>query len=333
MYDSSYNTRNTEFREKLRAFLEPTSTRIVLVVILVILFLVLPIALGVYNSRFSASVKLIVAPSDAKIKIGEKVARPGDTVRLEPGDYTVIITRTGFFSYAEEVTLAEGDEKAVFTALESSDESTANWYLEHPEDDSIAAGVVSEKVNQESEEYVKKYPIASALPIFEDFYRIDYGLCKATDDEFCIFITALAGARSTAANRLMGLSGYDPAEYHIEYQQYVNPFGSVSASPNGSGVSISDLTGARAVLESLISPYNAEGYSFTVESVDTANEKYPSYAIGKVIHHISDGSINTYKVILQLQEGGWKIVAAPRLVYSYLDYPNLPREVIFRANH
>ena len=173
MYDSSYNTRNTEFREKLRAFLEPTSTRIVLVVIFVILFLVLPIALGVYNSRFSASVKLTVAPSDAKIRIGEKVARPGDTVRLEPGDYTLIITRTGFFSYAEEITLTDGDEKTVLTALESSDESTANWYLEHPEDDSIAAGVISEKVNQESEEYVKKYPITSALPIFEDFYRID----------------------------------------------------------------------------------------------------------------------------------------------------------------
>lgn len=333
MYNENYNTRNTEFRERLRAFLEPTSTRIILVIIFVILFLILPIALGVYNSRFSASVKLTVAPSDAKIRIGESTARPGDTVRLEPGDYTVIITRTGFFSYAEQISLENGDEKLVLAALESSAESTANWYYEHPEDDSIATGVISEQVTQSAEEYTKKYPITSILPIFEDFYRIDYGLCQATDDEFCIFITALAGARSTAANRLMGLSGYDPAEYHIEYQQYVNPFGSVLASPNGGGVSISDLTGARAVLESLISPYNAEGYNFTVESIEVANEKYPSYVIGKIIHHISDGSINTYKVILQFQEEGWKIVAAPRLVYSYLDYPNLPREVVFRANH
>lgn len=333
MYDSSYNTRNTEFREKLRAFLEPTSTRIVLVVILVILFLVLPIALGVYNSRFSASVKLTVAPSDAKIKIGEEVARPGDTVRLEPGDYTVVIMRTGFFSYAEEVTLADGDERVVFTALESSDESTANWYLEHSEDSSLASGVVSEQVAKSAEEYKKKYPIVALLPIFEDFYRIDYGDCQTTDNEFCITISALAGARSTAANRLMGLSGYDPAEYRIEYSQYVNPFGSVSASSNGGGVSIQDLKGAREVLEGLISPYNAKGYSFTVESVDVANEEYPSYAIGKIIHHIADGSINTYKVILQLQEDGWRIVASPRLVYSYLDYPNLPREVIFKANH
>ena len=333
MYNDNYNTRNTDFREKLRSFLEPTSTRIILVVLFVAVFLVLPIALGVYNSRFSASIKLTVAPSDAKVRIGDKIARPGDTIRLEPGDYMVIITRTGFFSYAEQIDLNEGDKKTIFTALESSDESTANWYLEHPEDDSIATGIVSEQVDQGAEAYVKKYPITSVLPIYEDYYRIDYGFCTATNDEFCIFITSLAGARSTAANRLMGLSGYDPAEYHIEYQQYVNPFASVEVFPNGSGVAISELAGARAVLENMILPYNAEGYNFTVESVEIVNEKNPSYAIGKITHHISDGSINIYKVILQLQEEGWKIVAAPRLIYSYLDYPNLPREAIFRANH
>ena len=64
-----------------------------------------------------------------------------------------------------------------------------------------------------------------------------------------------------------------------------------------------------------------------------ADEDYSSYAIGKIIHHISDGSINTYKVILQQRSDGWAIVAAPRLLYSYLDYPNLPRDVVFKANH
>ena len=50
-------------------------------------------------------------------------------------------------------------------------------------------------------------------------------------------------------------------------------------------------------------------------------------------HHLSDDGLNTYKVILQLRDDGWAMVASPKLVYSYLDYPNLPRDVIFRANH
>lgn len=333
MYNENYNKRNTEFREKLRVFLEPTSTRVILIILFLMIFFGLPIMLGIHNAKFSASIKLTIAPSDAKVLIGEKVARPGGTVRVEPGDYTVIVKREGFFSYAEEVSLSDGDEVAIFTALEPSEEYTADWYLENEKDSAIASGIVSEQVMKEAEEYAKKYPITSVLPIIEDFYRIDYGECRESSDEFCIFITALAGARSTAANRLMGLSGYDPAKYHIEYQQYVNPFASVGVSASGNGVEITDLIGARSVLEGLIASYNARGYSFSVEGVEMADEDYSSYAIGKIIHHISDGSINTYKVILQQRSDGWAIVAAPRLLYSYLDYPNLPRDVVFKANH
>lgn len=327
------NERSASFNEKLRAFLEPTSTRIIIVIMLAVVFLALPIFLGIYNARFSAEIRLTVAPSDAKVMIGDKTAHPGDTVRVEPGKYTIVVKRMGFFSYAEEVDLAEGDKMTVLTALESSDESTANWYEEHPEDEEIASGIASAEYIEGAEEFAKKYAISAVLPIFEDFYRIDYGECHETAEEFCIYITSLAGARTTASNRLMGLSGYDAAEYRIEYLQYFNPFIATAVAPNAVGEDISDLAGAWTVLNGLIAPFNANGYSFSVLSVEQVDEEYPGYAIGKIVHNLSDGGKNTYKVILQLQENGWVIVAMPKLVYSYLDYPNLPKEVIYEANH
>lgn len=335
MYNDSYNVQNARFQEKLRAFLEPVGVRIALVAILVVVFLILPIALGIHNAKYSATIHLTVAPLDARVLIDDRVVHPGDSVRVEPGEYTVVVKMAGFFSYAERVTLNDGDETTVLTALESSDESTADWYLEHPEDDSIASSIVSKQVEENAEEYLKEYPIVAELPIIEDFYRIDYGYCNETDDEFCILITSLGGARTTAANRLMGISGYDAAKYRIEYMQYVNPFRNVGVATNGEGRSIQDvdLSGARAVLDNLIAPFNADGYSFTVEGVEIADEANPSYALGRIVHHLADGSNNTYKVILQLRNDGWVMVAMPKLVYSYLDYPSLPKDVIFRANH
>ncbi len=335
MYNESNNTRNIEFQERLRGFLEPTSTRVILVVAFILIFLVLPISLGIYNSKFSAKIVLDIAPSDSKILVGDKVARPGDTVRVEPGNYMVIVTRDGFFSYAEEVNLENGDSKMILAALDSSDESTADWYLNHPEDDSIASGAASAKYFEESEEYVREYPIVDVLPIIEDFYRIDYGFCQQTDGDFCIIITALAGARSRAANRLMGLSGYDAAQYKIEYQQFSDPFKGVSSVPNKSGVTVydEDLPGAKAVLDAIIQPLNSRGFNMTNEGALKVEMENSSYAIGRINHHLSDGGVNTYKVILQLREDGWAIVAVPKLVYSYQDYPNLPRDVIYRANH
>ena len=41
---------------------------------------------------------------------------------------------------------------------------------------------------------------------------------------------------------------------------------------------------------------------------------------------------DTYRVVLHRAAGVWKIVAGPGLVFSYDDYPNIPKEVLKSAN-
>lgn len=41
---------------------------------------------------------------------------------------------------------------------------------------------------------------------------------------------------------------------------------------------------------------------------------------------------DTYSVILHKEEGGWKIAAPPKIVHSYKDYPEIPKDIIDKAN-
>ena len=41
---------------------------------------------------------------------------------------------------------------------------------------------------------------------------------------------------------------------------------------------------------------------------------------------------DVYRVILK-NDGGWKMMAGPNLVFAYMDYPEIPKEVIASANN
>jgi serine/threonine protein kinase len=67
-----------------------------------------------------AAVKFVVQPKDALIEIGGRLAgrsSPFET-RLDPGVYSVAVSRDGYKRWASEVTLREGDKQTVHIALE-----------------------------------------------------------------------------------------------------------------------------------------------------------------------------------------------------------------------
>ncbi len=67
------------------------------------------------------------------------------------------------------------------------------------------------------EAYLEEHPIIINLPIVEKDYRIDYGDCMQTVDEFCIIISSKSDeARRRAETELMGLDGYSSGDT-IEY--------------------------------------------------------------------------------------------------------------------
>ncbi len=75
--------------------------------------------------------------------------------------------------------------------------------------------------DEDANEYWEKYPIISYLPIIENTYRIDYGECETSEDEFCIMISAnTQAARERALRDLYNAESNFSGKYKIEYFEY-----------------------------------------------------------------------------------------------------------------
>ncbi len=103
--------------------------------------------------------------------------------------------------------------------------------------------------------------------------------------------------------------------------------------------------------EAAESDLNLDDYKTELHQVikDKFKEKLDGYTIadGKLLEDGSwyittisiplksawDSAKDTYRVILHNQDGQWQIVAEPKLIFAYTDYPDIPREIIFSANN
>ena len=95
------------------------SNRIKLIIAAAVIFVIAVIAIliaFIINIPKTATIEVIVAPSDAKILIGEKRYKNG-THKIEPGDYSIAVTRDDFSPYASEFTIGDGETKKILVCL------------------------------------------------------------------------------------------------------------------------------------------------------------------------------------------------------------------------
>ena len=95
------------------------SNRIKLIIAAAVIFVIAVIAIliaFIINIPKTATIEVIVAPSDAKILIGDKRYKNG-THKIEPGDYSVAVTRDDFSPYASEFTIGDGETKKILVCL------------------------------------------------------------------------------------------------------------------------------------------------------------------------------------------------------------------------
>lgn len=72
--------------------------------------------------------------------------------------------------------------------------------------------------DQEADDYWRKHEFISYLPIVESDYRVDYGECETSNEEFCLMISAdTQEARDKAVQSLKDIYLNLPNEYPIEY--------------------------------------------------------------------------------------------------------------------
>lgn len=198
------------------------SNRIKLIIAGVVIFIIAVIAIliaWIIDIPKTATIEVIVAPSDAKILIGEKRYKNG-THKIKPGDYSIAVTRDDFSPYASEFSIEDGETKKLLVCLNENDGNS--WYDEHKEDDDIcrrAAELASEEYKKEKQ----TADIYSVTPYnsYDDGFNIvafeDEG--KGTIIKITLLSCKEARREALKPNALDWLKRHDvdPEQYTIEY--------------------------------------------------------------------------------------------------------------------
>lgn len=321
-------------------------------VLFVLLIVGISVGFMIRNSIYSASIYVIAAPYDAQILMNNKIVKSGEKNMAEPGEYNIVISRTGFETEIKTVVLENGSSEKVIVALRPNEPSTMDWYETHPEDAAIADGVVGQKFIDEAAEMAEKYTIVENLPVYEYNYNVGYGDCRNNGGpEFCVVIKAGFGFRDVAIGYLQN-TGKDLADYYVEVLDYKTPFNATNLNvPEGlefgddaddetdTKVIENEFTSILAVANSRISNLNDSSYVAKVSQLigfgggKYCGVKIAVYQRAGFDEGDQEGLMHdTYRMIMAKVDGRWRIVSEPEFLLNYERNPKLPKELIKSMN-
>ncbi len=195
----------------------------------IVAVLVVIIAISVYfivdNLARTATVKVIVTPSMATVKIGEEKFATYGEFRIRPGEYAVEVVAEGFVAKSTEIEAVAGETAEIKLYLEA--EEGNNYYSENAKDATILGDLKAAETQQKVDELKKEYPILEKLPIKIDFYTKDYSRrVKYTiayqledgNDGFSIVISDYTGGNYEAALEKLTARGAVLKDYKIRYE-------------------------------------------------------------------------------------------------------------------
>lgn len=191
---------------------------------LAILFLVLLATMGgifginMYLNRDKTAILTIeFAPMSSNMTINGQDSKAGKRKYI-PGKYEIVVSKTGFTSKKETVTITKGSPQYVGIVLESSSKDTQDWFSTHPKDEKLAEKITSLNFDQQSEK-AATIPIVDKLPFVGpgELYRIDFTSLSATNRAI---ITISYKDEDSKADALSWITnqGFKVADYDIVYK-------------------------------------------------------------------------------------------------------------------
>lgn len=278
-----------------------TRKRIITSIIFVFSLAIL-IAIGwlIYRSIYSATVNIYFAPKSASISIGSGGGHFGDNF-VKPGQYTVRITKQGFTSFTQQITVKSGETVKVEGSLTPSSDATADWYEKNLDDYAIAQSVADRKADEARERMVKDYPLIKELPIIGPFgsYRVDYGLSPKGGSNYRIIIRSQSEEAKQQALLAIKATGYDIAKYEVEYRSNALTSGTTSFQNT---IALTDRGMMRKALDRVKAVMGEKYAGSTILFADDAT------------HSIQDdGATHIYTVSYSINgEGSYRLTATLR---------------------
>ena len=157
---------------------------------------------------------------------------------------------------------------------------------------------IDETFSKEADDYAIKYPIVEILPYIGEGFRIDYGLCENSDNDFCLRVSALSKTLPSAIDFLISLDSYKIEDYSVEFPDFKCPFEASSIDP--SSLDFKPLEG------------NYYGALLSFKNYEDT-EMF-------------------YRVLAEKTDTSYKIIESPKLFFSFSDFKDIKPTVIEKLN-
>lgn len=162
------------------------------------------------NSQKTATIRIMVVPTNSVIKINGVVSGQG-IIKIRPGNYTISVFRSGFSTQTKQFDLVKGSNVFYGVILSSNTSSTSNYYLINTSEERMAESIVGYQNKYNAAQATLREPIIKLLPHYGPGleYRVDYANNPADSTLPIIEITAPTPiARQDALNWIKS-KGYD----------------------------------------------------------------------------------------------------------------------------
>lgn len=188
--------------------------------IIVILLVLLPMAAtmlwlyskGASNQAGKISVTIDVVPNDSSVTAnGQKIGT--GKVWLSPGNYTFVASKKGFTDAKVETTISSINTYVALNPTAASEEAK-KWASEYGYE---IDGLSSREYEATSAQIIKLAPLLSLLPYSTEDFKITYDYRTYDNTSVYIIVTGADADGRTKALKWIRESGYDPADYVIEF--------------------------------------------------------------------------------------------------------------------
>ncbi|HVX24094.1 MAG TPA: hypothetical protein VG992_01995 [Candidatus Saccharimonadales bacterium] len=176
-----------------------------------------------------AKISLVVLPPDSDVTLNGQGVR-GDTLYLQPGQYSLSVSRQDFGTNTKNITVQGKSPQTVYLIPIANTAAALQYLIEHPDVEAQIDAYGSKDTNQRQNALLAKYPFIQKLPAYNSDYRIDYSLDASNNISFSITLYAIINDPSQStqyhaqlvrfkaeALKFLKNNGVDTSKYPIKY--------------------------------------------------------------------------------------------------------------------
>lgn len=184
----------------------------------------------VIHSTKTATIDILVAPTDAVIELNGAKYDNLKSHNITPGDYHVKISMDGMQSKELDLAVKDGEMKKIWTYL-LDENGEFSYYVDHPDDATILKEVADSEAKNFLEDYNKKQSILDVLPLtFSNTFEenatevVSISIRWGTGEEckekpYCLIVRDYTGKNTEKALQMIKDAGYDPDDYELIFEK------------------------------------------------------------------------------------------------------------------